>query len=70
MTSDYHQNCSRNIIKREVRKESKTYMESATFEESMKVVAIAIKINLTWEKKSHFYTKSFLKNSESSSGDI
>ena len=42
MTSNSHQNYSRNIIKRQIRKESRTDMESATFEASMKVVAIAV----------------------------
>ena len=42
LTSKSHQNSSRNKIKLEVRKESKTEMESETFETSMRVVAIAI----------------------------
>ena len=46
LTSESHQNCSRNRTKREVRKESRTKIESATFEASMKVVVIAILIHV------------------------
>ena len=42
LTSKSHQNSSRNKIKREIRKESRTDMESKTFEASMRVAAIAI----------------------------
>ena len=42
MTANYDKNCSRNITKRGFKKESKTDMESVTFEASIKVVAITI----------------------------